>query len=495
MAQTLPSLGESASEGLNAAQERSLGDEIMRQIRSDPAYLDDPVMLAYVQTEWQRLLTAARARGNIAADQDLHGAWDVFLVKDRSVNAFALPGGFIGLHLGLVALTTSSDELASVLAHEMSHVTQRHIARQFSKQGQQSAMGLAAMVLGVLAASRNPTMAGAIMTTGQAAAIQGQLNFSRDMEREADRIGFGVLTEAGFDAWGMANLFEEMGSADRFNDDQSFPYLRTHPLTTERIAEAKSRAGRWSQTAASAPASLEHALMQGRAKVLMDDRAQSLSRLAADQGSIQATKAQRVTALSAAALAAAKLHDVKRADAALAQTKALLMNVNGDDKALQAWRRLEIELCIERGDGPKALSLLANPSLLNPEKTPQTRAVLWLTARAALLGDDVNPRQRVAQDLQAWVSERPGDAVMWFALADVSNRLDQPLRAARAEAEGRYAQGDLEGAVARLKAGQRLAQQSGIDARQDMDAAVIEARLKRLEQEFQDFQRTHRRVR
>jgi predicted Zn-dependent protease len=166
----------------------------MRDIRRDPDYLDDPVLLEYLNSIWQPLVAAAKSRGDIDPGTDGQFAWEAFLVRDRSVNAFALPGGFVGVHLGLIAMTSSADELASVLAHELTHVTQRHIARSIGNSQKASLVGLGAMILGILAASRsnNADMAQAAIVGGQAAALQGQLNFSRDMEREADRIGFGV---------------------------------------------------------------------------------------------------------------------------------------------------------------------------------------------------------------------------------------------------------------------------------------------------------------
>jgi predicted Zn-dependent protease len=128
----LPSLGESASQDLSVGAERRLGDQIMREARRDPAYLDDPVLLEYLQSIWNPLVAAARKAGQIDADTDHLFAWESFLVKDRSVNAFALPGGYVGAHLGLVAIATTRDQLASVMAHELSHVTQRHIARSIA---------------------------------------------------------------------------------------------------------------------------------------------------------------------------------------------------------------------------------------------------------------------------------------------------------------------------------------------------------------------------
>ena len=143
----LPALGDPASEDFNLGTERKLGDEIMREIRSDPDYLDDPVLLEYVQSLWRPLVAQARVRGNITSDIDQRMAWEPFLVRDRSVNAFALPGGYVGVHLGLMAITATRDELASVLAHELSHVTQRHIARSIANSQRQSLIGAAAMIL------------------------------------------------------------------------------------------------------------------------------------------------------------------------------------------------------------------------------------------------------------------------------------------------------------------------------------------------------------
>ena len=282
---SLPSLGDATSQQLSPMAERRLGDRIMRSLLRDPDVVDDPLVLEYVKQIWTSLLKAARQRGEINADLDASHAWSPFLVRDRSVNAFALPGGYIGVHLGLLAMTTTPDELASVLAHELSHVTQRHIARMIGQQSRQSWVSIASLLLGVLAASRAPAAAQAMIYGGQAAAIQGQLNFSRDMEREADRIGFSVLGDAGFEPSGMALMFEHLQQASRLNDDGSYPYLRTHPLTSERIGEARARLGpqgwRDAPNAGHKDSAIwaQHTLMASRSRVLMDTRSVSLGNL------------------------------------------------------------------------------------------------------------------------------------------------------------------------------------------------------------------------
>ncbi len=203
---SLPTLGDTSD--LTASAERRLGDRIIRELYRDPDYVDDPVVADYVQGIWQPLLSAAKSRGELSAELDERFAWEILLGRDRTVNAFALPGGYLGVHLGLIGVVATRDELASVLAHELSHVTQRHISRLITQQSKQTPLLLGAMVLGALAASKNPGATQALVVGGQALAIQNQLNFSRDMEREADRIGYGLMAPAGFGPQGFVSMFE-----------------------------------------------------------------------------------------------------------------------------------------------------------------------------------------------------------------------------------------------------------------------------------------------
>src|SRR5665647_234260 len=153
----LPTLGDTSE--MNSSAERKLGESIARELYRDPDYLDDPVLDEYVLGIWTRLLAAARARGELTPELDNRFAWKVLLGKDRIVNAFALPGGWLGLQLGLVNITATTDELASVLAHELSHVTQRHISRLMTQQSRQTPWMIAAMILGAMAASKSPDAA------------------------------------------------------------------------------------------------------------------------------------------------------------------------------------------------------------------------------------------------------------------------------------------------------------------------------------------------
>lgn len=480
----LPALGDSASEDLNIGTERRIGDQVMREIRRDPDYIDDPLLLEYLQAVWAPLVTQARSLGNIDAELDTRFAWEVFLVRDRSVNAFALPGGYVGVHLGLIAMTATRDELASVLAHEMTHVTQRHIARSVSNSKRQSLIGLAALFLGVLAAARANSSDGAqaVIAGSQAATIQGQLNFSRDMEREADRIGFQVMSGAGFAPGGMAAMFEKLDHASHLNDSGNYPYLRSHPLTSERIGEARARAGegirpRPVMGSAPPPTVLEHVLAQARARVLMDTRVDALRRWQAlDAERDGAGPNEQLGNAMTSALASTLLRDFERADRSLVRAKQLVGAVPRNDvRAQRAVALLDAQSALARGDAARAAAAV------QPHANDASRPVALMAAQIALaaspsVAKDDPALRRSAEELQTRVAASSGDALTWTTLAQLWARLGQPLRSLRAEAEARYALGDLPGAIDRLRAGQRAARSGGpVDF---IDASVIDARLR-----------------
>ncbi len=474
----LPSLGESASQDLSVGAERRLGDQIMREARRDPAFLDDPVLQEYLQSIWNPLVAAARKVGNIDADTDHLFAWESFLVKDRSVNAFALPGGFVGAHLGLIAITTTRDQLASVMAHELSHVTQRHIARGIAPQQQASMVAIASLLLGIIAASRSNNMdvANAAIMGGQGAAIQSQLNFSRDMEREADRVGYGLLGAAGFAPAGQSAMFDKMDLANRLNDSGGFPYLRTHPLTVDRISEARNRT-LLGDNRLTAP-TLLHSLMQMRSRVLMDDSVLALQRLSGSTSSPALT--DRVAALYGGALAASMTRDHARAERQVALALQLATGATPRDAAAErVLRLLQAQVLLEADDAAGALQVL---DTLQP--APGERPPMLLRAQAALALQRSAPEaaaaplRRSTEGLQTWVAEQPQDAAAWELLAASSDALGLKLRAMRAGAEARAVLGDLNGAVDRLRAAQ--AQARGPGGQDFIEASVIDARLRQI---------------
>ena len=475
----LPALGESASDDLNAGAERRLGEQIMRDVWRDPAYLDDPMLLDYVQSLWRPLVAAARAQGHIGGEIDDVFAWQIFLVRDPSVNAFALPGGYVGVHLGLIAITSTRDELASVIAHELSHVTQRHLARSIGASQRTSIVSLAAMFLGVLAASRTGSadMAQAAVVGGQAAMVQGQLSFSRDVEREADRIGFSVLHGAGFADAGMASMFEKLEAANRLNDSGAYPYLRSHPLTGERLSEARSHA--LGAAPAKSSASAVHALMAARARVLMDPRVEPLRRQQSAGGG--SAPAEQIAGLYARALASLLLRDMDAARQAAGRALELGATLPDDAPAQRALRALAAEVALGSGDAARAAQLLA------ARTKDDARPELILRARAALAANEGAALRDSIEALQTWTAEHPADALAWAMLGDSAQTAELPLRAARARAEARAAVGDLAGAVDILGASQRTARPAA-SGPEYIDAQIIDARRRELSAQLRQQQ-------
>ena len=232
-AHELPELGDVASSELSLGAEKKIGQQIMHEIRwRDPSYLDDADVEAYLNQLGNRL---------VAVSDDPGLGFYFFPINDPSINAFALPGGFIGVHTGLILAAQSESELAGVLAHEISHVTQRHIARQLFQSRHLGVASMLAMGLALLAARSNANVAGAAVATTQAGAISAQLSFSRDFERESDRLGFETLRKAGFDVRGMSAFFSRLQRASRLYENNATAYLRTHPLSGERMADMQNR--------------------------------------------------------------------------------------------------------------------------------------------------------------------------------------------------------------------------------------------------------------
>jgi len=480
----LPNLGDGIDIPLGV--ERRLGENIAREIYRDPDYIDDPVLGDYVQSFWQVLLNAARQRGELTPELEQQFAWEVTLIRDRSINAFALPGGYLGVHLGLISAVSNGGELASVLAHELSHVTQRHIARMMSQQGRQGPMVIGAMILGMLAASRTPSASGmsaanAVMVGGQAAAIQSQLNFSRDMEREADRVGYGVMTDAGFEPQGFVTMFEKLQQAARLNDNGAFPYLRSHPMTTERIADAQAR----QQLLPVKPSVVTtplHAMMSARALVLTNpgiDALRGLSVQAASSTVATAPLWRQAGTLYAAAMAEMRQRDWVNARRTLARLEALPLT---DPAAQRVVLLFKAELALQSGEAMQAVNLLnTKTSVININD----RASRLLLAQSRVATHLPAQGKLAADDLVMWVNRMPRDANAWLYLSAAYELQGDTLRAIRAQAEARAAELDYAAALDRFKAAQavayQLAKEGKLDRSGNIEASIVDARLRELE--------------
>jgi predicted Zn-dependent protease len=327
-AQNLPSFGGTERAELSPLTERKLGEQIMREIRRDRDYLDDAPVLEYLNNFGAGLVAASPGvRGESGYD------FFFFAVRDPALNAFALPGGFIGVHSGLVLAAQTESELASVMAHEIGHVSQRHIARMLGNQRQDALIPLASMVLGALAARASPDAAAAIMMGGQGLAIQRQLDFSRDAEREADRVGLQILREGGFDSSGMVAFFGRLQTASRSHSDSAPPYLRSHPMTTERIADitARTRDQRYRQRVDS----LDFHLIRARVRVLQNGSPQGLNDASAlfESHLQQKNRPQTIAAKYGLALIAYKQGSFDKAQSLLQEARAAAQSLPDSAKS------------------------------------------------------------------------------------------------------------------------------------------------------------------
>ena len=444
VAEGLPDLGEAAQGEFSPAMERRIGESVMLEIRRDPAWLDDPEVSAYLNRLGSRLS---------AQSEESRQDFEFFALRDSTLNAFAMPGGYIGVHSGLILAAASESELASVLAHEISHVTQHHLARLINKSGQGQVTSLLALAVAILAARSSPDLAVGAAMVGQGAAIQNQLNYSRDFEREADRLGLGLLERSGFDIRGMSSFFERLQRFGRLYENNAPGYLRTHPLTTERLADMGHRIqGRpYKQV----PDSLEFQLVRAK--------------LRAQEGTSRDAVTEFETRL--------KDHSFAGSEAAmrygLAQARLREGNLPAAERELDELRRLKsvspmietlaAQLRLKQGNASAAVALLraAQP------RYPQQRAIAYGLVEAMLAAGLPQDAIKVTEDD---LLNYPSDARMHALQAKTYSVLGKRLQQHRAQAEAYALQGQVPAAVEQLDLAQKAGdgnfyEQSQVDAR------------------------------
>ncbi|RBL79891.1 peptidase [Streptomyces cavourensis] len=408
----LPTMGAASAADLSPMLERSLGEAIMSQGRRDPTYIDDPELSQYLTTMGRKL-----ASFSPGAVPDV----EMFGVRDPEINAFAMPGGFIGVNTGLIVSSGSESELAAVLAHEIGHVVQRHIARGMTQQNQNSMVMLASLAGALLAAlaGGGGNLAMGVAAFGQAAAINRQLGFSRDAEREADRAGFTMLTKAGFDAQGMAQMFSRLMNASRLNEGAGGgSWASTHPLSIERMSDVQNRVR-------SLPPSrhvdsddfwyvrAKMRVVQGRDAVSLRSATQQL------QDEAQALSGvRRSAAYYGLSLQAFQRNSLDEAERYLGQASA-----DGRDSPQMA--KLAIDIALARKDYRRAQDL-AQAAI---RRWPEQRA-LGLAYATALQG---NGRHAEAQEylrakIKQWGSDEPS---LYQMLAQSEERTGKPVQARR----------------------------------------------------------------
>lgn len=460
---TLPALGDTERTVLSPVMERRLGERIMRDIRREQAYIDDEVVAEYLNNLGQSLIELSPdVRGEAGYD------YLFFALRDPTLNAFALPGGFIGFHSGLIMAAESESELASVFAHEIGHVAQRHIARIIGEQQNNSMIQLASMLLGAVVATAAKSTDGAIAAAmgGAGLAVQRQLDFSRMAEREADRIGLEILSRGGYDTSGMVGFFARMQHANR-NVDHGMPsVLMTHPLTTERIAdiEARIRGTRYRQRADSP----DFNLIRARVRVLQNSHAQGARDNAVYfENLLRQNDPDDVRAGHyGLALVALKQQAYAKSWQHLHAGKAVVPVAS-----TLAYAQLEAELLLAERKYPQAISFLERAR----EQFPVSRAVVHQYAEALMAGG----RLVQAQDyLREQVRMYRQDDKLLYTLARVYERKGKRALQHMALADAYALTGSLPAALEQLAIARRMKDATFYDL------SVIDAREKELRRQW-----------
>jgi beta-barrel assembly-enhancing protease len=450
----LPRLGDAGADELSPQAERRLGDSIMKQVRHDPSYLDDADVLDYLN----RFAAVMSATPAAAGHQ-----FDFFALRDPTLNAFALPGGWIGVHAGIITAAQSESEMASVLAHEIGHVVQRHIGRMLSQQRQVSNVAMAAMIIALLAARSSPDAAFGTAMLGDQVARQNLLSFSREAEREADRVGLEILRQAGFDVRAAVSFFGRIQQAGRLFESSAPAYMRTHPMTGERINDLTLRIQdeRYRQRVDSP----EFPLLRARLRAIGDTSSDGL-RNARQHFDVQTRDGGAgADAWYGLAVAAAAQRDFERAREALGEAR---RRFGRDHPYFDG-----LEITVRTAVGDRAGALAASRQAL--ERFPDSRALVRLHGDALLangLGAEAIGflRDRLVQ--------YRGDGRLWHLLSEAYGRQNQRAEAHRAAAEEFALVGAWQSAVEQL----RMAQRAG-----DADfytGSMIDARLRDLQAEL-----------
>jgi predicted Zn-dependent protease len=443
----LPDFSSASESALSTSEESRIGRQIVAQIRAANGIVVDAEINAYIQSLGARLL---KASGRSPFQ------YYFFMVEDGTINAFALPGGVIGMNAGLMLFASTESEMASVLGHEIAHVTQRHLARKQELQSRNQWLSIAAMIMAGIAASKTKTPG--LVVAGAGAGATAELAYSRDFEREADRIGMQIMAKAQFDVQDMSRFFQTLGQQSRYNKDTPFAFLLTHPLTPERVAEAQNRALNY--PAVGAPSSLDFLLSKAKLGVLAADTPISavLQYQAMDEPSDKLAAGVFFYGYAYAQLAAGNPVEattlMAKAQAKLPKTRFLT--------TLAA----EIEQASGRGD--KALSIYQ--TALN--SAPKDRPLILSEIRQLLMNQQ---KTLASQRLETLLSLSPNDPDFLRLQAQSYADVDA-FRSHAAEGNALFLEGSYESAIVQYK----LA--TAAPSTDNRLRATIEARLKQAEQ-------------
>ncbi|KGY12277.1 TPR repeat-containing protein [Vibrio tubiashii] len=405
----LPDIGTAASGTLTIAQELRYGDAYMRMLRASSPIVNDPVLNEYIDSLGHRL---------VASSADVKTPFTFFMIRDRNINAFAFFGGYVALHSGLFLHAQSESELASVVAHEIAHVTQRHLARSMEEQARRSPATLAALAGSLLLAIASPQAGIAAMTATTAGSMQGQINYTRSNEKEADRFGISTLAKAGFDVNAMPRFFGRLADEFRYASKPP-PMLLTHPLPEDRITDSRARAQ--SYPARRIDPSLDYHLARARivARHAGIDGKAALDWM--ERNEKRASESIRASFQYGKALIYLDTKKAEEASAILLE----LLKFNPDNRFyLDAMA--DTYLAMKQADKAEAM-------LSHALKEAPNNAVLTINYANVLMEQDKN--EQAVRVLQRYTHDNPKDVNGWHLLSEANIHLgvsDEDL-AARAE--------------------------------------------------------------
>lgn len=453
----LPDIGSSASTLLSPDQEGRIGEQLLREMRGYNLVIDDPLLCDYLESLGYRL---------VAQSDRPEQPFTFFLVRADDINAFAAPGGYVGVHAGLITTAETESELAAVLAHEAVHVTQRHLVRAFENIKNASIPIMLAMLGAIIAAQSagSGDAAQAAIVGGTALMQQKAINFTRHNEHEADRIGIGILHRAGYEPAAMATFFGRLGRAMRANGEGAPEFLRTHPVTTTRISEAKDRATSIAATrpaGAAAASGSDHErflLFRERTRVLgTEDPAETMAYYMRVVGaSERPTPAQRY----GLALAQSRSGHAREARKSL---EALVEQFPGEVAFALALAEAE-QLTGHRAAGIARLKQLVR-------ERPGNHAVALAYAEQLVATGERESALAASDVLRPLLADDGGNPLLQLTFARASELAGDEIRAGEAHAEVALLNGRFDDALGQLN---NLLQRKDVDYYQ---RARIEARI------------------
>ncbi len=454
----IPSIGAASGAELSPALESLLGDALMEQGRRDPTYIDAPEVNQYL-TEMGRKLAA-----NVPAGQGQRIT--VFAIRDPQINAFALPGGYVGVHSGLIASSESESELASVLAHEIAHVLQRHIARGMTQSSQSNAVMIAAMVGALLAGlAGSGDLAMGVAAFGQAAAVDRQLGFSRSAEQEADRLGFEMMRNSGYDPRGMVRMFSRMMNASRLNESPvGGAYHSTHPQSGDRISDIENRL----QNLPAARQSDSDAFWYVRALLrVMQARDGQAQRQLVDTLNYETGRTegvQRSAGWYGLAYAAWQRKDLAQANEALEKAR------EGAGRNSPQVARLSVMLALAGEEYGQALSLARAAADRWPDDQALALAMVETLQKS-------NKDEQAVEALGGYIKRWPDIARLHQLQAQSHERLGRQVQARQAMARYYEMVGALPSAVEQLRQARNLSQDFYVQSELDVRIRALRERL------------------